>query len=300
MPADETGPDTAAAGAPPELLVITGTSGAGRSTAANILEDVGWYVVYNLPPQLIDSLVRLTEEARPTLRRTAVVVHIRTRAFFAELQSALRELRSRGMPARVIFLDASDEVLVRRFESTRRPHPLQGDGAILEGIRLERALLEELRGLADTVLDSSRFNVHQLASVVAGLFGDPTTPDLRLTVMSFGFKYGLPLDADNVVDVRFLPNPHWVPELRPRTGQDGPVRDFVLAQQGATEFLDRYLAALEPALAGYVRENKRFVTLAVGCTGGKHRSVAIAEHLAARLAAPQVKVTVAHRDLGRE
>jgi len=300
-----TGPVTGAltlgaSGGPGELLVITGMSGAGRSTSGKVLEDLGWYVVDNLPPALISSLVDLTTTAGPDVPRLAVAVDVRGRSFFAALRTALDQLDKRGVGHRLLFLDAVDEALVRRFESVRRPHPLQGDGRLLDGIVRERELLSELRALADTVIDTSHLNVHQLSAKVAQAFGDAAGPAVRVTVMSFGFKYGLPLDADHVADVRFLPNPFWVPELRPRTGLDDAVSSYVLAQEGATTFLDSYARTLEPVLAGYIRENKRYATVAIGCTGGKHRSVAMSEALALRLTGPGVRATTVHRDLGRE
>ncbi len=285
---------------PSELLIITGMSGAGRSTAAKALEDLGWYVVDNLPPQLIAELAVLTANAEPSVRRIAVAVDVRGRSFFSALGEAIPAVEHSGVRTRLLFLDATDETLVRRFESVRRPHPLQGDGAVLDGIRAERAMLGELRGDADTVVDTSRLNVHELASKIIALFGDADAPAIRILLMSFGFKYGLPLDADQVADIRFLPNPFWVPELRPHTGLDEEVSKFVLSQEGAEDFIDRYVMALEPVLAGYVRENKRYATIAVGCTGGKHRSVAVTEVLAKRLAGPGVAITAVHRDLGRE
>lgn len=285
---------------PPELLVITGMSGAGRTTAGDTLEDLGWYVVDNLPPQLIPALAELTDSVRETVSRVAVTVDIRARKLFTELRAAMEDVQARGIAVRVLFLDAADDVLVRRFESTRRPHPLQDGGRIVDGIVRERVLLDDLRAIADTVIDSSIYNVHQLSTAVAAIFGDQNAPALHLNIMSFGFKYGLPLDADHVVDVRFLPNPHWVPALRPFTGRDAEVSEYVLSQPGIDEFLDRYQAMLEPVFAGYVRENKRYATIAVGCTGGKHRSVAIAEVFGRRLAASEVEINVVHRDLGRE
>lgn len=283
-----------------ELLVITGMSGAGRSTAGDVLEDLGWYVVDNLPPQMIGTLVDLTAAAGRDMGRLAVAVDVRGLAFFAALREALQEVQARGIRTRLLFLDAADETLVRRFESVRRPHPLQGDRRLLDGIVQERELLGDLRIVADTTIDTSHLNVHQLSARVAEAFGDAAGPALRVSVMSFGFKYGLPLDADHVIDVRFLPNPHWVAELRPRTGLDEAVSDYVLVQDGAEEFLTTYSAALRPVLAGYLRESKRYVMVAVGCTGGKHRSVAMTEALAERLRAAGVSVTTIHRDLGRE
>jgi UPF0042 nucleotide-binding protein len=283
-----------------ELLIITGMSGAGRSTAAKALEDLGWYVVDNLPPQLIPELAGLTAKAVPTVRRIAVAVDVRGRSFFSALSDAVAAAGRDGLRTRLLFLDATDDALVRRFESVRRPHPLQDGGAVLDGIQAERRMLSELRGNADTVVDTSRLNVHELSSKIITLFADADAPSIRVLMMSFGFKYGLPLDADHVADVRFLPNPFWVPELRSRTGLDDPVSRYVLGQEGAAEFIERYALALQPVLAGYVRENKRYATIAIGCTGGKHRSVAITEVLSRRLAAPGVAITAVHRDLGRE
>ncbi|MFE1645275.1 RNase adapter RapZ [Microbacterium sp. P01] len=285
---------------PGEVLIVTGMSGAGRSTAANALEDLGWYVVDNLPPQMLKPLLELTELAGGALPRVAVVVDVRGRELFADLPAITHALRD-NRQLRVMFLDASDEVLVRRFEAVRRPHPLQGEGTILDGIRRERARLAAVRESADVILDTSSFNIHQLSTQVIGLFSAEGSARHTLTLMSFGFKYGLPPDADLVADMRFLPNPFWSEELRALNGQDEPVRDFVLAQEGAQEFVDAYVAALTPVLAGYQRENKRHSVVAVGCTGGKHRSVVVALELASRLAAlPGVAVRVTHRDLGRE
>ncbi len=283
-----------------EVLIVTGMSGAGRSTAANALEDLGWYVVDNLPPQMLKPLLELTELAAAALPRVAVVVDVRGRDLFANLPEALQALRERRQ-IRLMFLDAADDVLVRRFEAVRRPHPLQGDGTILDGIRLERARLAAVRESADVIIDTSSRNIHQLSTEIAELFSDEGAPRHTLTIMSFGFKYGLPPDADLVADMRFLPNPFWNEELRPFTGEDDAVRDYVLEQEGATEFIDAYAAALHPVLQGYQRENKRNSVVAIGCTGGKHRSIVMARELAERLAAePGVAVRVKHRDLGRE
>ncbi|MGZ4649974.1 MAG: RNase adapter RapZ [Kineosporiaceae bacterium] len=287
-------------GGPSELLIITGMSGAGRSTAAKVLEDLGWYVVDNLPPQLIESLLDLTTTTGREVPRLAVAVDVRGRSFFAALEHALADLDARGVGHRVLFLDATDEALVRRFESVRRPHPLQGEGRLLDGILRERKVLDALRSLADIVIDTSYLNVHELGHSVSEIFGDDAAPALRVSVVSFGFKYGLPLDADHVADVRFLPNPFWVPDLRPHTGLDADVRSYVLGQPGARPFLEAYVRALEPVLAGYVREKKRYATVAVGCTGGKHRSVAMSEELAGMLRAAGIAATAVHRDLGRE
>jgi UPF0042 nucleotide-binding protein len=284
-----------------EVVVVTGLSGAGRSTAAKCLEDQGWFVVDNLPPSLLSTMVDLGSRSQGAVSKIAVVADVRSRAFSSDLQTALDEIERRGVHPRVLFLEASDEALVRRFEGVRRPHPLQGDGRLVDGIVAERQLLRDLRGEADLVLDTSLLNVHELRGKVAAAFGAEGGEDaLQVNILSFGFKYGLPVDADLVVDCRFLPNPHWIPELRPKNGKDEPVRDYVLSQPGAVEFLDRYEGVLELVTEGYKREGKHYALLAVGCTGGKHRSVAMAEQLAARLAAKGTDVTVTHRDLGRE
>jgi len=284
-----------------ELLIVTGMSGAGRSTVADALEDLGWYVVDNLPPQMLKPLVELGGHAGSAFPRIAAVVDVRGVRLFADLESALTLLREGTTPVRVLFLDASDDVLVRRFEQVRRPHPLQGEGTILDGITAERQQLADIRASADILIDTSDFNIHQLTRSIGERFSRADTPGLNLTVQSFGYKYGLPADADVVADARFLPNPYWDRALAPLTGSDAPVRDFVLAQSGASEFLDAFVTAMRPVLTGYQRENKRHATIAIGCTGGKHRSVAIAEELAARLATiPGVSVSVRHRDLGKE
>jgi UPF0042 nucleotide-binding protein len=290
----------AAEAEPQEMLIVTGMSGAGRSTVGNALEDLGWYVVDNLPPQMLRPLVELVERAGASLPRIAAVVDVRGRDFFSELQDIIQALRA-GVNVRVVFLDATDAVLVRRFESVRRPHPLQGDGTLLDGIGAERARLEELRESSDIVLDTSDLNIHQLATLITETFAEEGRAGLQVTLLSFGFKYGLPADADLVADTRFLPNPFWVPELRHLSGEDAAVSDYVLSQPGAREFIDAYATALEPVLAGYQRENKRHATIAIGCTGGKHRSVAMIRELADRLERmPGVVVSVKHRDRGRE
>ena len=283
-----------------EMLIVTGMSGAGRSTVGNALEDLGGYVVDNLPPQMLRPLVELVERAGASLPRIAAVVDVRGRDFFSELQDIIQALRT-GVNVRVVFLDATDAVLVRRFESVRRPHPLQGNGTLLDGIGAERTRLAELRESSDIVVDTSDLNIHQLATLITETFAEAGSAGLHVTMLSFGFKYGLPADADLVADARFLPNPFWIPELRHLNGEDPEVADYVLSQPGAQEFIDAYSAALEPVLAGYQRENKRHATIAVGCTGGKHRSVAIVRELADRLGQfPGVAVSVKHRDRGRE
>lgn len=283
-----------------EVLIITGMSGAGRTRAAAVLEDMDWYVVDNLPPRMILPLVDLMGRSGSGLDRIAAVVDVRGREFFTDLVDVLAHLRSSGVLFRILFLDATDEVLVRRYEQVRRPHPLQGSGRILDGLDEERRLLAGLKQRADFVLDTSATSVHDLAREVRSAIAGEKTEMLRINVVSFGFKYGLPLDADHVVDVRFLANPYWITELRHLSGRDDPVRDYVLAQPGAREFAQRYVHALEPALAGYLQEEKRYLTIAVGCTGGKHRSVAIADEIAAGLRALGQRVSVTARDLGKE
>ncbi len=286
-----------------ETVIITGQSGAGRSAAAKCFEDLGFYVVDNLPPELISTLVDLGSRSQGAVTRLAVVMDVRSRGFSKDLRSVIRELADRQMRPRVVFLEARDDVLVRRFENVRREHPMQGSGRLIDGIAAERSLLSGLREEADVVIDTSNRSVHELRGAIESSFlsGEgERRGDLRATVLSFGYKYGLPVDADLVVDVRFLPNPHWIPELRDLTGRDAEVRDYVLSQEGAHEFLDRYAEILQIIGAGYLRERKRYLTLAVGCTGGKHRSVAMAGELAERLRRMGVEATVLHRDLGRE
>ncbi len=279
---------------------MTGMSGAGRSTVGNALEDLGWYVVDNLPPQMIKPLTELAEKAGGALPKIAAVVDVRGGKLFADAQEAVQAIR-RKTKVRVLFLDATDSALVRRFESVRRPHPLQGEGTLLDGIAEERTRMQELREMSDIVIDTSDLNIHQLATTIQEKFAEEDAAGVQVTVMSFGFKYGLPTDADLVADCRFIPNPFWIPALRPHTGQDPEVRDFVLGAEGAREFIDGYAAAMAPVLAGFQRENKRHATIAIGCTGGKHRSVAVAEELATLLRQlPGVAVNTKHRDLGRE
>ncbi|MBP0462104.1 RNase adapter RapZ [Streptomyces montanisoli] len=301
-PREPDGHDPGGAAEPgtPELVIISGMSGAGRSTAAKCLEDLGWFVVDNLPPALIPTMVELGARSQGNVARIAVVVDVRGRRFFDNLRESLADLDAKGVTRRIVFLESSDEALVRRFESVRRPHPLQGDGRTLDGIVAERDLLRELRGDADLVIDTSSLNVHELRAKLGAGFAGEEEPELRATVMSFGYKYGLPVDADLVADCRFLPNPHWVPELRPYTGLNDEVANYVFHQPGAKEFLDRYTELLELVASGYRREGKRYVTIAIGCTGGKHRSVAMSERLAARLADAGIETVTVHRDLGRE
>lgn len=316
MPVDDAAPEPGAAGgaATPasaaadgafrrddtDLVIVTGVSGGGRSTVARALENVGFYVVDNLPQVLLVDMAELAHRAGGAARHTAVVLDVRSRAFSVDLTAAVRALRERGFSPRVIFVDADDDVLIRRFENVRRPHPLQGDGRLADGIAAERALLAEARDSADIVIDTSHLNVNQLRSRIEELFGPEDSRRLRVTLLSFGFKYGLPTDADFVVDARFLPNPFWEPHLRELTGKDPAVSSFVLAQRGAATFVDTIVRLINSTVAGFEREGKRYLTVAVGCTGGKHRSVAIAEELARRLREGRLAAGAQHRDLGRE
>jgi UPF0042 nucleotide-binding protein len=283
-----------------EIVIITGMSGAGRSTTAKSLEDLDWFVIDNLPPGLLPTMIDLAMRANGALPRIAAVMDVRSRAFTTNLQASIRELSSRGIRPRVVFLEASDETLVRRFDSERRPHPLQEDGRVVDGIAAERELLRGVREEADLVLDTSALNVHELRARMRDFFGTGPAVTLRASVVSFGYKYGVPVDADLVADCRFLPNPRWVGALAPLTGQDERVVEYVLKQPGATEFLEAYLAALRVTFDGYTRQGKQYVTLAVGCTGGKHRSVVMAEQIACRLQEAGLAIQVVHRDLGRE
>ena len=280
-----------------EVLLITGMSGAGRSRAADSMEDMGWYVVDNMPPRLLVPLVDMMTSAGSSLHRLAAVIDVRSRSYFDDLSAVLSHLDDLGVRCRILFLDASDQVLVKRYESVRRPHPLQGSGRLIDGIREERGLLSSLKERADMVIDTSNLSIHQLSTrlyeMVLG--SGPTTVGVH--IMSFGFKYGLPIDADFVADVRFLPNPYWIPELRDLNGHDSPVRDYVMASKGAKEFLDAYTTAILTALNGYAREDKHYVTIAFGCTGGQHRSVAMADALAAHLRSRGMEVTVSAREL---
>ena len=284
----------------PELLVVTGMSGAGRSTVGNALEDQGWYVIDNLPPQLLQPISDLFSLSKAALPKIAVVIDVRGGEFFSELQANISQLRSKDINVRVLFLEASDASLVKRFESVRRPHPLQGDGTLVDGIAAERKELEPIRESSDVVFDTSDSNVHQLTNRVAEAFA-ANSQTLKLNILSFGFKYGLPADADLVVDARFIANPHWQEELRAKTGNDEEVSKYVMAQPGVEGFVASYTDAIKHVLAGYRTENKRFATLAIGCTGGKHRSVALANKIADILATEDdMRISVSHRDLGRE
>jgi UPF0042 nucleotide-binding protein len=274
-------------------------SGAGRSTATRTLEDIGWFVVDNLPPTLMTNVVDYVAQ-RTGSRKVAVVADVRGGQLFEELRDSLAAIKAAGHDLRVLFLEAGDEALVRRYESSRRPHPLQREDSLLGAVQRERSLLSDLRADADIVVDTSNLNVHELRRSIEASFADDQDVALRATVMSFGFKYGIPVDADLVADLRFLPNPYWDSDLKDLNGLDAAVNDYVVASDQAQEFLTKYADLINLVEDGYLREGKRFVTIAMGCTGGKHRSVAMAENLAARLVKTGVEVRVVHRDLGRE
>ncbi len=286
-----------------EILVISGMSGAGKSTIAHTLEDLGWYVVDNLPPALLENLIDLVNVS---MKRIAVVIDVRGRAFFNDLKQSLAQLADQGVSRKILFIDASDEVLVRRFESTRRPHPLQGSDRILDGITKERERLREVKDSADLVIDSSSLNIHQLEKRINEYFIEDSNADLRVNILSFGYKYGIPIDADLVVDCRFIANPHWNPKLRPLTGLDKPVSDEILKSENVQEFLSKYQALFETMALGFITEGRRYLTLAIGCTGGKHRSVAITQELVSKLTIGsklskyKIETKGLHRDLGRE
>lgn len=285
-----------------ELLVVTGMSGAGRSTVAHALEDLGWYVVDNLPPALLPELAVQTKSS--DISSLAVVVDVRGGKFFDALSNSLQKLNETGISYRLLFLDATDQSLVQRFESTRRPHPLQAKDRIVDGIERERSKLEELRSSADVVIDTSNLNVHQLEKRIGEIFSAGMLDAIRINVLSFGYKNGIPVDSDLVLDCRFIPNPHWIPELRPLTGLTKEVSNKVLTSEGVSEFVKSYVGVIRQMMPGYLREGKKYVTIAIGCTGGKHRSVAIAEEIAKQLSSEKSEIEISahatHRDVGRE
>lgn len=285
---------------PFEVLLITGMSGAGRSRAADSLEDMGWYVIDNLPPKMLIPLVDMMTSAGSEIHKLCAVIDVRSRDYFNDLSAVLSHLEDLKVHHRILFLDARNDVLVKRYESVRRPHPLQNGRRLIDGINEERELLARLKDRADFVIDTSNLSIHELSTqLYESLMGTgPST--VAVHIFSFGFKYGIPLDADFVADVRFLPNPFWVPELRHQTGNDGPVRDYVLGSNGAKEFLDAYSRALLVAIDGYAKEDKHYVTIAMGCTGGQHRSVAMSHALAEILRDHGLVVTVSARELEKQ
>ena len=280
-----------------EFLIITGVSGAGGSTAADTFEDLGWFVIDNLPPAIISRVADLVQKPGSTTEKVALVV--RTEHYLDELATAIEQLRATGARVRILFLEASDEVLVRRYENTRRRHPMSGSDRVSEAIEKERSVLDGVKSMADVVVDTSNLNVHQLRDRLLDLFAREAETPLQTSVISFGYKHGLPLDVDLVFDCRFLPNPHWVDHLRPLTGLDEPVREYVSSQPETGEFLKRLDDLLELLLPAFVKEGKSYLSIAVGCTGGTHRSVFIAEELGALLRKRGFPPMVKHRDLGK-
>jgi len=282
----------------PHVLVVTGMSGAGRSSAAKILEDLGYTVIDNLPPALLGHVVQ-AHDLPQAHKQLAVVIDSRGGLPIDELRDAMIELEREGILTRIVFLDAEDNVIVSRYEENRRPHPL-GLDTIGEAIEAERSLLSELREMADVVIDTSNLNIHELRERLEAQFSeDEMNRPMRVSIRSFGFKHGTPRDTDLVFDVRFLPNPHWVPELRDMRGVHQPVSDYVLTSDGATEFVDRVEGLLEFLIPRFESEGKSYLSIGIGCTGGHHRSVAIAEELRQRLAAHGINASVSHRDMER-
>jgi RNase adapter protein RapZ len=285
---------------PARFTIITGLSGAGRSLVSKYFEDLGYFVIDNLPPALIERMASLVSGPATKVKEVALVVDVRGGEFFNELQKALQDLRDRGIEYRIVFLEASDRVLVRRFETTRRPHPLSPSGSVAEGIVREREIMKTLRGQADVILDTTDLNVHELREKVQALFGHGDEVPLAVTVTSFGHRFGLPMDADMVFDVRFLPNPHWVEDLRPLNGTNRKVRGYVLNADGTGEFLRHVRELLAFLLPGFVKEGRHYLGIAVGCTGGKHRSVVVAEEIARFISDKGFVTGVVHRDIERE
>ena len=282
----------------PEFAIITGLSGAGRRTAAHTMEDLGWFTVDNLPPVMLPALAETL--MADGIKRVAVVADVRSRDQFEQLPDALRDLQARGARITTVFLEADDDIIVQRQEHNRRPLPLQGGDRLIEGIARERMLLAEMRATADIVVDTTRLSARQLVQRVANHFGDEATDKLKIALISFGFKNGVPVDADMVFDVRFLPNPFWIPELRPKSGLSKDVAQYVLKHDAAQQFQLHMVELLATVAPGYLNEGKRQVTVAIGCTGGKHRSTSMSEELSLRLREHGFPTTVLHRDLGKE
>ena len=284
----------------PRTVIITGLSGAGRTTAAKVLEDLGYFVIDNMPPAAARGGVELATRPGSSIDRIALVIDVRGRQFFGDLRQQIRNLEERGVSVRVLYLEASTQALVQRYEAARRVHPLAGEDRVLAGIEREKELLADLRAEADLVIDTTTLNVHELRDRLIEAFGEPGDTAMTVTVVSFGFKHGTPRDADMVLDCRFLPNPHWEPELRPLTGLEAPVRDYVLGNADTKEFLDRLYPLIDLIVPAFERDGKRHVVVGIGCTGGRHRSVVLAEELASHLRGAGTVVKVEHRDRERQ
>jgi UPF0042 nucleotide-binding protein len=282
-----------------QLVIITGMSGAGKTVAMQSFEDMGYFCVDNMPPSLLPKFWELVKESGK-LTKIALVIDLRSRAFFEEIMSAIGTMDNTSfITTKILFLEASDEELVSRYKETRRTHPLAMDGRIMDGIRTERALLADIKGRAQMVIDTSDVTPRQLREKIMSSFKTDDTQLFRVEVVSFGFKYGLPIDADVVMDVRFLPNPHYIDNLRPLTGMDKPVYDYVMQQPETELFYRKFIDLLEYVLPGYKKEGKNNVTIAIGCTGGQHRSVALSERIGRQLIADDYKVNISHRDKGK-
>lgn len=284
-----------------ELKIVTGMSGAGKTNMVQVLEDMGYYCVDNLPPNLFGKFVELVAQAQPEYPKVALVVDVRGGRFFADTYDVLQDLKNKGTTFEIIFLEAADEVLVRRFKETRRRHPMAKNGSVLDGIREERRRLQRLRGMADLVIDTSNLRVQDFKARAVALLCDEEADRMLFSITSFGYKYGLPIDVDLVLDARFLPNPYYVAELKPLSGLDEPIKEFVLERPETQSFLGQYCALLAELLPQYLAQGKHHLSLAVGCTGGRHRSVAVAEEIARRMKEMQVRANlrVAHRDIDR-
>ncbi|MBC7346238.1 MAG: RNase adapter RapZ [Clostridia bacterium] len=282
------------------LVIVTGLSGAGKTQAVRCLEDMGYFCVDNFPPDLVPRFLELLGQAEGTINRVALVIDVRGGRFFPSVFEALDFLHRQGIKYEVLFLDAADEILVRRFKETRRRHPLSPEGSVLEGIIEERHRLQELRSLASKIIDTSELTPQELRQQLQDLFAGTEATPLQVTLMSFGYKYGVPLDADLVMDVRFLPNPYYVKELRPFSGHDRCVEEYILRSPAAAQFLEMFITLLRFLLPYYVKEGKTHLVVAIGCTGGLHRSVTLTNKVAAALHGEGYRVTVRHRDLRRE
>lgn len=282
------------------ICVITGLSGSGKSTAVKALEDEGFFCLDNLPLALLKVFIELADNSAERIRNIAIVIDIRAKDFFKDNESLFNELKQAGHKLDIIFLESSDEVLVRRFSETRRKHPAISGGSVLEGIQLEREALSALREVATTVIDTTEINVHQLKEIITGIVsGDHPTKGFNLNIQSFGFRFGVPFDSDIVMDVRFLPNPYFIPEMKNLTGLDSEVAAFLSNQEDSSEFLDRLIWFIDFLIPRYIKEGKSYLTLSIGCTGGKHRSVYVVDVLKGFLQTRGLSIKVTHRDIGK-